>query len=127
MFLPLGVDRKKIQATIDSYKEVAEEIRQINPDTIVVVTPHSIMYADYFHISPGEHAKGDFAQFGAPQEEIGTLAEWLACIDRDMPLHLTRFFPRRNMKEKEPTNVDLLYELQKEAKKYLNRVFVGNV
>ena len=58
---------KEIQATIDSYKEVAEEIRQLNPDTIVVVTPHSIMYADYFHISPGEHAKGDFAQFGAPQ------------------------------------------------------------
>ena len=58
---------KEIQATIDSYKEVAEEIRQLNPDTIVVVTPHSIMYADYFHISPGEHAKGDFARFGAPQ------------------------------------------------------------
>ena len=44
-----------------------------------------------------------------------------------MPLHLTRFFPRRNMKDKEATNVDLLFELQKEAKKYLNRVFVGNV
>ncbi len=61
------------------------------------------------------------------KEEIGELAEWLSCIDKDMPLHLTRFFPRRNMKEKEPTNVNLLYELQKEAKKYLNRVFVGNV
>ena len=60
-------------------------------------------------------------------EEIGRLAKWLASIDKDMPLHLTRFFPRRNMKDKEATNVDLLFELQKEAKKYLNRVFVGNV
>ncbi len=60
-------------------------------------------------------------------EEIGRLAKWLASIDKDMPLHLTRFFPRRNMKDKEATNIDLLFQLQKEAKKYLNRVFVGNV
>jgi len=61
------------------------------------------------------------------KEEIRELAQWLAFIDQDMPLHLSRFFPRRYMKEKEPTSVELLYELQKEAKKYLNRVFVGNV
>ncbi len=60
-------------------------------------------------------------------EEIESLAKWLASIDPDMPLHLTRFFPRRNMRDKEPTNVDLLYSLQEVAKKYLNRVFVGNV
>lgn len=56
---------KGIQDTIDSYKQVAEEIRGYNPDTIVIVSPHSIMYADYFHISPGTQAKGDFSQFGA--------------------------------------------------------------
>ena len=61
------------------------------------------------------------------KEEIGELSKWLASIDSDMPLHITRFFPRRKMREKEPTDVDLLFELQKEAKKYLNRVFVGNV
>lgn len=60
-------------------------------------------------------------------EEIGRLADWIASIDPNMPLHLTRFFPRRHMKDKEPTNVDLLFRLQKEAEKYLNRVFVGNV
>ncbi len=58
---------KEIQATIDSYKEIAAEIRHLNPDTIVIVSPHSIMYADYFHISPGDYAKGDFASFRAPQ------------------------------------------------------------
>ena len=35
--------------------------------TIVVFSPHSIMYADYFHISPGSHAQGDFSQFRAGQ------------------------------------------------------------
>lgn len=58
---------KEIQATIDSYKKVAEEIKQLDPDTIVIVSPHSVMYADYFHISPGDSAKGNFAKFGAPR------------------------------------------------------------
>ena len=34
---------------------------------MIVVSPHSVMYADYFHISPGTGAKGDFGQFRAPQ------------------------------------------------------------
>ncbi|MBQ5676201.1 MAG: AmmeMemoRadiSam system protein A [Lachnospiraceae bacterium] len=60
-------EEKKIQATIEGYKKIAEEIQQLAPDTIVVISPHSVMYADYFHISPGNSAKGDFSQFGAPQ------------------------------------------------------------
>ena len=35
-----------------------------------MTTPHSIMYSDYFHISPGVSAKGDFAQFGAGQVQF---------------------------------------------------------
>lgn len=61
------------------------------------------------------------------KEEIGELAFWLSSLNKDIPLHLTRFFPRRHMTEKEPTSIPLLYELQKVAKKYLNRVYVGNV
>lgn len=61
------------------------------------------------------------------KEETLELAAWLASLDKDMPLHLTRFFPRRYMTDKEPTSIALLYELQEEAKKYLNRVYVGNV
>ncbi|MBR0085158.1 MAG: AmmeMemoRadiSam system protein A, partial [Lachnospiraceae bacterium] len=30
-------------------------------------SPHAIMYADYFHISPGKGAKGSFADFMAPE------------------------------------------------------------
>ncbi len=58
---------KEIGATIDAYKDVAEDIKRLNPDTIVIVSPHSIMYADYFHISPGNSAVGDFGGFRAPQ------------------------------------------------------------
>ena len=61
------------------------------------------------------------------RDEIGELSKWLASIDANIPLHLSRFFPRRYMRDKLPTEVELLHELQREAKKYLNRVFLGNV
>lgn len=54
---------KEIQKTIDAYEEVARRIACIRPETIVLISPHQAMYADYFHISPGSGAKGDFGQF----------------------------------------------------------------
>ena len=59
--------QEQVMATGEAYIEVAEEIARLRPDTIVISSPHSIMYADYFHISPGRSAKGSFARFGAPQ------------------------------------------------------------
>lgn len=58
---------KDIAETTASYERVGQEIAKIAPDTIVIISPHSIMYGDYFHISPGECATGSFARFGAPQ------------------------------------------------------------
>ncbi len=61
---------KAIQATIDAYHKAAKKIASWKPDTVVVLSPHSIMYADYFHISPGTGTRGDFGQFRAPQVKI---------------------------------------------------------
>ena len=58
---------KQITETTAAYERAAEDIARIEPDTIVILSPHSIMYADYFHISPGKGADGDFGRFGAPQ------------------------------------------------------------
>lgn len=57
---------KAIQTTIDSYHMVARQIAEIKPDTIILTSPHSVMYADYIHISPGKDAQGSLKQFGAP-------------------------------------------------------------
>lgn len=55
----------KIQDTLDSFDTVARDIEELKPDTIILTSPHSIMYGDYFHISPGRRAVGDFGRFGA--------------------------------------------------------------
>ena len=46
--------------------EAAAFVADSAPDTVVVISPHSTLYGDYFHISPGERASGSFARFGAP-------------------------------------------------------------
>ncbi|MDO4990063.1 MAG: AmmeMemoRadiSam system protein A [Eubacteriales bacterium] len=60
-------EEKKIAATAAAYEQAAAFAAELGPDTIVLASPHSIMYSDYFHISPGKAAKGDMGQFRAPQ------------------------------------------------------------
>lgn len=58
-------EEKKIMDTVYAYHEIGKRIGELKPETIVVVSPHQTMYADYFHISPGKGAKGDLGQFRA--------------------------------------------------------------
>ncbi|MCR5746641.1 MAG: AmmeMemoRadiSam system protein A [Lachnospiraceae bacterium] len=58
-------DEEAIQATLDSYMQVAQDIASLKPDTIIVTSPHTVMYGDYFHISPRQAAHGDFGSFRA--------------------------------------------------------------
>ncbi|MBP3217830.1 MAG: AmmeMemoRadiSam system protein A [Lachnospiraceae bacterium] len=55
----------QIEETTRAYRQIAQEIAAQRPQTIIISSPHSIMYADYFHISPGRGAKGSFAAFRA--------------------------------------------------------------
>lgn len=61
---------EKIQKTTDAYQAVARTIGSLKPETIVLMSPHQILYSDYFHISPGKGASGDFSQFRAPQVQM---------------------------------------------------------
>ena len=59
--------------------------------------------------------------------EIKAEAEWIAReVGVHIPLHITRFFPRYQMQDKNPTDVQLVYRLANLAGKYLEHVFVGN-
>ncbi len=61
---------KEISATIIAYRKAMQKAAQLKPETVVIVSPHSVMYQDYFHISPGDEAKGNFGRFGAAQVRI---------------------------------------------------------
>ncbi len=56
-------DEKKMAKTIRGIRKAAKLVAERRPETIVILSPHSILYYDYFHISPGEEAEGDLAEF----------------------------------------------------------------
>jgi AmmeMemoRadiSam system protein A/AmmeMemoRadiSam system protein B len=55
----------QIKKTTESYETVAKEISEIKPDTIIISSPHTIMYGDYFHITNTNKVSGDFSNFNA--------------------------------------------------------------
>ena len=58
-------EEKKIKKTLAAFDGTAAEIAALSPDTVLFITPHGVMYSDYFHISPGAGAKGSLARFNA--------------------------------------------------------------
>jgi len=67
-----GKECKEIMNTLNAMDRVALEIAAIAPETIIYITPHSTVYGDYFHISPGKTASGNLGRFGAPEVRFET-------------------------------------------------------
>lgn len=61
---------RKISDTVKAYRRAAAQMAEWKPETIVVLSPHALMYRDYFHISPGRGASGDFGLFMAPEVSV---------------------------------------------------------
>ena len=69
-------------------------------------------------IVPGQNDNAD---------DMPALAEWLAGVSPDIPLHITRFFPRYRMSGAAPTPVKTMETLAESARKVLKYVYLGNV
>lgn len=60
------------------------------------------------------------------KEEIREVASFLGSLDRNIPLHLTRYFPSYKM-DRPPTEIDQILRGREVAEEYLNYVYIGNV
>ena len=67
---------KQVSKTISAYKEIAKQIATLNPETIIISSPHAPMYSDCFYISNSPTLTGNLANFGAKEisftEEVDT-------------------------------------------------------
>ena len=65
------------------------------------------------------------------EEEMFGLSGWVASLEekynKNIPLHITRFFPRFHMTDKDPTPVAKILKLVEIAKHNLEYVFSGNI
>ena len=116
----------EIRETIRAYQQAAEEIVAAEPDTIVIASPHAVMYMDWFHISPGHHAEGSFAQFGAPEVKFSELYD-TELVRRIEEIAEEKGFPAGTLGAREPeldhgTMVPLWFIRQKYSKGRIVRV-----
>lgn len=61
------------------------------------------------------------------EDETRELSRWVASVGRAIPLHITRFFPRRDYADKSLTDIALLRRLAVVAGESLETVVVGNI
>ena len=60
------------------------------------------------------------------EAEMRALSGWVASLNADIPLHISRFFPRFHMMDRAATDVRRVYRLAEVARERLNFVYTGN-
>ena len=63
------------------------------------------------------------------EEEIRAMTQWIASLPQgeEIPLHITRFFPRYRMQDRNPTEKAAILKLVEIARQQLKYVFPGNI
>lgn len=59
-------------------------------------------------------------------QEMEALSQWLAAMSPEIPLHVSRFFPRHRIAHLSPTPVEKVYHLAEVARHHLRYVYTGN-
>lgn len=60
------------------------------------------------------------------EEEMRALSRWLSQVSPDIPLHVSRFFPRHRMTDRSPTPTETVFRLAEVARERLRYVYTGN-
>ena len=66
----------------------------------------------------------DQPQISLSIDEIENIAKFIASVDKNIPLHLSRYFPRYNLNNP-PTDIESIIKARDIAKRYLNYVYIA--
>ena len=61
------------------------------------------------------------------EQQMREEAAWIAALSPEIPLHLSRFFPRHRMRDCAPTPPETIYQLTEIARESLRFVYTGNL
>lgn len=68
----VGKEQAKMgETTISAFKKVGEKIKELAPDTIIIISPHAPLFQDHFYINENRRCSGDLAQFGHKEILLG--------------------------------------------------------
>ena len=61
------------------------------------------------------------------EKEFEKIAKFVASVDKNIPWHISRFFPMYKMLDREITPLETLRRAERVGKRYLNYVHIGNI
>ncbi|RLG15930.1 AmmeMemoRadiSam system radical SAM enzyme [Candidatus Pacearchaeota archaeon] len=99
----LKICKAKLKPVLETIKRVYEKGIHLEITTLII---------------PGENDS---------EKEFENIAKFIASIDKNIPWHISRFFPMYKMEDKEPTSLKILKKAEEIGKKYLKYVYIGNV
>lgn len=120
------------EAIIDQTKKACinatKFLSSFEPETVIISSPHTTNYTDYFHISPGSEASGSFADFAAPQVAFKVRYDEEFVLEL-LALAKEQAFPATSLGEKNPAldhgTMLPLYFLGQQCKKSVKIVRIG--
>lgn len=65
-----GDELSKIKQTVAAAEQVAQTIKEYNPQTIVIITSHGPVFEDAASVSIHPRLKGNLSDFGAPEAAV---------------------------------------------------------
>jgi aromatic ring-opening dioxygenase LigB subunit len=77
-------DLQKAADTVFGMKKLASAFKEAEIDTLIVISPHSLIYPDQFNVAGMKKLFGTFSQFGAPEimMELGNDIDLALEIDK---------------------------------------------
>lgn len=80
-------EEEKCRMTLDAFARAADEIASLKPELIILFSPHAVMYRDWFDISSGTEASGDFSAFRCPDVSMTVSydTEWIDTLEKLLP------------------------------------------
>lgn len=109
----MNIDLKAF--TEDFYKSISGDIETVKKTIETAANECHVEVTTL--IVPGENDS---------PEEMRLLSGWLAGVDENIPLHISRFFPRYKMTDKDATPIKTVYSLADIARERLKYVYEGN-
>jgi len=61
------------------------------------------------------------------EAEMREMTDFIASVSPEIPLHISRFFPRHEMQDKEQTKIETMKRFEEIAKRKLTHVHLGNI
>ncbi|MCD6194742.1 AmmeMemoRadiSam system protein B [bacterium] len=64
-----GEETRRVKKTISALKKLNQKFKKLKPETIIIVTPHGLIYPDSFNVCAMPFLRGSLAHFGAQMEK----------------------------------------------------------